>query len=85
MLNKLQQKVKQIADATQKITVDILPDEHKAPEHIREERWKICQECPKLYVPTSTCKLCGCFMVLKTWLPYQKCPIDKWGKYEPDK
>jgi hypothetical protein len=82
MLNKLQQRVKQLADSAQTSAVDLLTE--KVPVEVREERWKICQGCEKLYVPTSTCRLCGCFMQVKTWMPNQKCPASKWEKYTPN-
>ena len=46
----------------------------------REEmsRLDICRSCDKYIKVTSTCKECGCFMVLKTKLKKSKCPLDKW-------
>lgn len=82
MLNKLQQKVQELADLGQKSAIDLLTD--KVPENIRAERWNICQGCEKLYKPTSTCKLCGCFMQVKTYMPNQKCPANKWLTYKAD-
>lgn len=55
--------------------------ENIIPAAIREERWQICQSCPHLYKPSSTCKKCGCFMTAKTYLPGVSCPIGKWGPY----
>lgn len=55
----------------------------KVSTEVREERLNICLSCDKLYKPTRSCKLCGCFMTLKTWMPAQKCPINKWDISEP--
>lgn len=46
---------------------------------IREERYNICKSCDKFIELTSTCKLCGCFMTAKTWLPSSSCPAGKWS------
>ena len=52
----------------------------KVSEGVQQARYDICQGCEKLYKPTDTCKMCGCFMKVKTWLPAQECPLQKWGK-----
>ena len=41
-------------------------------------RLKICRDCENFIKVTSTCKLCGCFMLLKTKFPNSTCPINKW-------
>ena len=38
----------------------------------------ICNECPRLFKPTYTCKECGCFMKIKTHIKSQRCPLGKW-------
>lgn len=78
MFEKLKQKMESMRDAMQDIAVDKLPN--KVPDHIQKERIAICHSCDKLYKPTATCKLCGCFMEVKTWMPSQECPIKKWNK-----
>lgn len=54
----------------------------KVSDEIQKERFDICLACPKLYKPTRTCKLCGCFMQIKTYMANQECPIGKWGIVE---
>lgn len=77
MFEKLQAKLKSLADASQDSMIDTV--KHiKVPPEIQEARYNICLECDKLYFPTSTCKVCGCFMKFKTWMPGQKCPLNKW-------
>jgi hypothetical protein len=44
----------------------------------RENRLNLCKKCPNLFALTGNCKLCGCFVSLKTKLKNQKCPIEKW-------
>lgn len=78
MLNKMAEKIK----AKQKEI-----EERKSskalliPAEIQQERMNICNDCEFLYKKTNTCKKCMCFMGLKTYLPYAKCPLGKWGKY----
>lgn len=45
-------------------------------ESIREKRWSICQECPKLL--NDRCIECGCFMKVKVAFITSKCPIGNW-------
>ena len=81
---KLKEKLKALADASQAAAANNLTE--KVPAEVQAERWKICEGCEKLYKPTSTCRLCGCFMQVKTWMPNQKCPASKWERYtEPTK
>jgi Family of unknown function (DUF6171) len=77
---KLKEKLQKLSDSAQKAASENLNE--KVPSDIQELRWQICKSCDKLYTPTSTCKLCGCFMQVKTWMPRQKCPVNKWGKHE---
>ena len=46
-----------------------------------DEKYKICQECEYFKSTTKQCKICGCFMPLKTLLPGMKCPHNppKWS------
>lgn len=80
MFGKLQEKLKAMSDASDKKFADII-DKIKVPSEIQEERFNICLQCDKLYKPSSSCKICGCFMKVKTTLPGAECPIKKWGKY----
>ncbi len=42
-----------------------------------EQRYKICQSCDQLN-SLNVCKQCGCYMPLKTRLPWTHCPVNKW-------
>ena len=39
-----------------------------------EERLKICRKCPHYNKFWKTCKICNCFMPLKTKLRWAECP-----------
>ena len=45
---------------------------------LAKTRMEICKTCPHLFAPTKQCKKCGCFMLIKTKLASQTCPIGKW-------
>lgn len=44
---------------------------------IRDNRYKICQDCNNLN-NLKVCTKCFCFMPAKTWLKKYSCPIKKW-------
>ena len=73
-LDKLREKMKSVTKTVERALPDIIVD-----EKVREERLAICTSCEKFRLKTRTCKVCGCFMDVKTWMPRQKCPMDKWG------
>lgn len=74
---KFAEKVKAKTDAIAQAQLNLL-DRIKVSPEIQKERYDICLGCDKLYKPTSSCRVCGCFMQLKTWMPEQRCPLDKW-------
>ena len=39
-----------------------------------EERYKICKKCPNLNKTWKVCKVCNCFMPLKTKIRWAECP-----------
>lgn len=80
MCTTIKQKIKEVKAFTQHDGVNMLND--KVSEEVQLHRYQICQSCEKLYKPTNTCKVCGCFMKVKTWMPNQSCPIGKWSKVE---
>lgn len=77
-LEKLRKKFDNLAKVTIIKTAKDISGPKTSPE-IQEQRMAICTSCPHLYKPTTTCRKCGCFMAIKTWLPRQSCPIKKWG------
>lgn len=74
---KFAEKVKAKSDALAEAQVKFL-GKIKVKPKIQKERYDICLSCDKLYKPTSSCRVCGCFMQLKTWMPDQRCPLNKW-------
>lgn len=81
-VNKLLKRMQEVAEKTADNMIDNVKEKIMVPEEIRVQRWEICASCDKLYKPTNSCKLCGCFMKLKVTLPFAECPIKKWGVYE---
>jgi hypothetical protein len=53
---------------------------NRVSDDIQKQRYDICLACPHLRLKSNTCKVCGCFMGVKTWMSNQKCPLAKWGK-----
>jgi hypothetical protein len=54
------------------------PSTPRASEDVIQSRLKICNECEHFKKNGSRCKLCKCFMKLKTELEQARCPIGKW-------
>jgi hypothetical protein len=54
------------------------PSTPRASDALIESRLKICQACEHFKANGSRCKLCHCFMKLKTELADARCPIGKW-------
>lgn len=77
MLHKFKEQLESATKKMVNTSRDVVGD--KVSEELRAERINICMGCEKLYKPTTTCKVCGCFMSLKTWMPRQSCPLKKWG------
>lgn len=56
----------------------------KVPNNIHKQRLDTCFSCDKFNFISKKCDVCGCIMRVKTWIPDEKCPVDKWGKYKTD-
>lgn len=67
---------KKISQKTDQIIKEI-----KLPESVRNERFDICKSCDQ-FNSMEFCKICHCYMPAKTYLPFDSCPINKWGKVE---
>jgi hypothetical protein len=80
-MNKLQEKMKQARIAAEELVQQNFL-KHKVSVETQKERFDICSTCEHLKPTSNQCKVCGCFMGIKTWMPNQKCPLDKWGKVE---
>jgi len=46
---------------------------------IRQQRIEICEKCPNI-TGFKMCKICKCFLPVKTYLYFTDCPINKWPK-----
>jgi hypothetical protein len=55
-----------------------------APD-IREERLRICRECPVYRAESGRCGACGCLLEIKAVMARERCPLTppKWGPVEP--
>lgn len=62
--------------------IDLLSGENYTTKEIRDGRYETCLGCERLFKPLRSCKECGCFMSLKTWLKHAECPMGKWGPVE---
>jgi ribosomal protein S9 len=49
----------------------------KAEEALSAKRMTFCRVCPERR--KKKCKLCGCFIDLKTRVKSEACPAGKWG------
>jgi hypothetical protein len=58
--------------------LDLLDATRYISKDDRNTRLGICKGCDRLFKPTGTCKQCGCFMGLKTWIDRATCPLGKW-------
>lgn len=76
-MSKLQEKIRRLQTAASKLATETIPFQKTTPE-VQAKRWEICQSCEFLYRVTNSCRKCGCFMEVKTWMATQRCPIKKW-------
>jgi hypothetical protein len=72
-IKRLQAKKEQLAEAT----ADLVSGARVSSDQ-RQQRLTICQRCEHLSKTFEICKLCGCTVRSKTWLPSQTCPINNW-------
>jgi len=49
------------------------------PREIHKRRYAICQSCEEFRPATKQCRVCDCFMPLKTRMNIAPCPLGKWG------
>lgn len=65
-----------VADAIS--PADLFNADNYTDKKTRISRFDTCKGCERLFKPTKSCKECGCFMALKTWLKDATCPLGKW-------
>jgi hypothetical protein len=44
----------------------------------QEYRTDECFNCPHLAPDGEQCDKCGCFIIAKTWIATEKCPVGRW-------
>jgi hypothetical protein len=64
--------------AKQVTPLDLLSSDNYTTKDTRDGRLNTCKDCDRLFKPTRTCRECGCFMAVKTWLKDATCPIGHW-------
>jgi hypothetical protein len=58
------------------------PNKHVEKQSTADQRFEVCLGCDQLNSVTKQCKICLCYMPIKTTLALSECPIHKWGKEE---
>jgi hypothetical protein len=56
------------------------PNRHVERESTAQYRLELCNSCDQLNKITNQCKMCLCYMPVKTMLAQSECPLNKWGK-----
>jgi hypothetical protein len=54
------------------------PNVKRSTKEIAESRFNVCVGCDKFLPKSERCKICKCFMRLKTTLEDATCPEGKW-------
>jgi hypothetical protein len=54
------------------------PKQPRSDRELIEHRLNICNGCVKLDKRLMKCRMCGCFMQLKSTLLQASCPLGKW-------
>ena len=49
-----------------------------APIPLQKERLECCRQCAAFFLPTTSCKKCGCFLYEKIKHQKASCPLDAW-------
>ena len=49
-------------------------------KEVQKDRINICKGCEFYFKPTGSCKICKCFMSVKSWIAPESCPKKYWLK-----
>ena len=47
-------------------------------KEVHDQRLAICNACE--HFARSNCLICGCFIIPKTAMPHEACPLGKWKR-----
>jgi hypothetical protein len=47
-------------------------------EELHQKRMALCDTCPDNSKDIGRCRVCGCFLALKTRSIHSSCPLDNW-------
>ena len=53
-------------------------DPRQPRSDVADKRLEVCKSCEFFLPRSERCKLCGCFMRLKTTLELARCPMGYW-------
>lgn len=53
-------------------------------DRVASWRLETCRSCTEFFSPTEQCKVCKCFMAIKTKLPHASCPKGIWMAVKDD-
>lgn len=73
VINEKTKFLKQFAEGLKNTIV-----KNEEVELLHKERMSLCETCDYYNSTTSQCKICGCFMLVKTRSVSAKCPKDFW-------
>jgi len=69
------------AESLKDTATRLLKDPRPAPESVSQFRMELCEECEHFRANSKMCKICGCYLPLKTQMANMKCPLDKWTEW----
>jgi hypothetical protein len=64
--------ISKLKDITTTVTSGFIDDQ------VQSERLEICKDCSEYETTKRKCKICGCFMPLKTMFNAAECPKKYW-------
>lgn len=63
--------------ASWNINENEIPEQERIEKTLRQKRIEICNSCENLSM-LKMCKVCHCFMPIKTMFKIFNCPLEKW-------
>lgn len=69
--------VPNILSAAGRAALQVFRGPVKVPEEVWVHRQVLCIQCPQF--DGSQCRVCTCFIALKTEVATESCPLGKWG------
>lgn len=73
IIDKIQQRKKQIVDELDNLTSNLV-----VVKEVYNERMNICKSCDSYLKLSHQCRECGCIMNMKAKFRTSECPLGKW-------